>query len=86
MQDARVQQMNRGENAETLAMMVRHASLKRYGDGGYKSVCPVCKEGILFVRRHPETLRLLATDRCSFCAQLFIYADTWINGEEVVKS
>jgi hypothetical protein len=78
--------MNRGENAETFAFVTLHASLRRYDEGGYKSICPICTEGILFVCRDQKTLRLSDVDRCSFCAQLFIYTDTTINGEPVEKT
>lgn len=60
---------------------VKHSGLKRFGDGGYKSVCPVCRQGVLLIYRDPETMRLMRKDRCSHCAQVVVYSDEVINGE-----
>ena len=54
---------------------IKHGSLERFGDSAYKSVCPQCKEGILFVYRDPETFKLLRIDCCCLCGQRFEYTD-----------
>jgi len=54
---------------------IYHSSLKRIGDSICKSECPSCDNGILLVYRDPETLRLLANDRCVSCGQSFVYKD-----------
>jgi hypothetical protein len=63
---------------------VRHSELKRYSEeSAYRSVCPKCEKGILFVKRDHQTLELLAHDTCSHCGQLVIYEDKEIGGEPV---
>jgi len=64
-----------GININKPSLNVKHAKLERYSDSAYKSLCPVCKEGILFMRRHPETGQLLEGDNCGLCGQAFVYAD-----------
>jgi hypothetical protein len=64
-----------GSNQDRPCLPVKHANLERYGDSAYRSVCPVCKIGVLLVMRHPITLTLLEKDRCTHCCQLFEYLD-----------
>jgi hypothetical protein len=60
---------------------VRHAELERLsGKSRFKSVCPVCGEGVLIVMRGPG-FRLRREDRCGHCLQPFIYDDVSIGGE-----
>jgi len=55
---------------------VKHADLTRSSDDSrYRSECPVCGDGTLRVYRDPETLELLALDRCILCGQRVIYDD-----------
>jgi len=54
---------------------VYHAELEPADDGLYKSMCPVCGEGILLVMRGQSNLELLDTDRCILCGQTYIYQD-----------
>jgi len=55
---------------------VRHADLERASDqSAYRSKCPVCKEGILGMRRDLKTAQLEAHDYCVLCAQPFVYED-----------
>jgi hypothetical protein len=62
-------------NLNNAPRQVRHADLERFGDSVYKSQCPVCKEGLLLVRRDQETFQLLREDACSLCGQRFEYLD-----------
>ena len=39
------------------------------------SICPVCKEGSLGVRRDPQTLILQEIDICTLCGQRVQYLD-----------
>ena len=54
---------------------VKQAELERSGGSEFRSVCPVCKEGVLLVQRDRETLEIINTDRCIICGQAFIYED-----------
>jgi len=61
---------------------VQHANLRRFNEESeYKSLCPVCEAGVLLVGRDQETLQLVRYDRCTHCAQAFIYDDELIGGE-----
>ena len=64
-----------GVNIRKPAVAVKHSSLTRFGDSAYKSVCPVCKEGILPVGRDPRSFELQEYDRCFLCGQQFQYLD-----------
>lgn len=59
-----------------------HASLERVGESAYRSHCPACDKGMLFVGRDQETMKLLRRDRCTWCGQEVRYLDAGINGEE----
>jgi len=63
-----------GENMDSIPIHVRHAELTR-ANGPDRSVCPICRDGLLLTRRDGVTLELLAMDRCTRCAQSFIYDD-----------
>lgn len=56
---------------------VAHADLmRRDSDSPYKSICPVCNEGTLYVHRNPVyPYYLMNTDQCTNCGQKFIYGD-----------
>ena len=54
---------------------IPHCELSRYGNSMYKSVCPVCKEGILLVHRDQETFILQEYDCCVLCGQRIRYLD-----------
>ena len=42
-------------------------------EDSYRRKCPVCKNGILLVRRDPKTLKLMDWDICVLCGQRFFY-------------
>ena len=64
--------------------LLRHAELTRVSDSPFRSEHPGCpKDGVLFVRRDEETLKLLREDTCIGCGQRVIYLDDNINGEEL---
>jgi hypothetical protein len=55
---------------------VAHADLERATDESiFRSVCPVCKEGLLMVGRDQETFKLVAEDNCILCGQKVVYSD-----------
>ena len=64
-----------GTNAAKPPVHVKHSELKRLDDNSaFKSVCPICKHGILFVNRNQEHIEYIsAVDRCSVCMQVVIY-------------
>ena len=62
-------------NIHKEAIHVNHAGLERIDESVYRSVCPVCKEGLLLVRRDDETFEILEKDHCVLCGQQFIYND-----------
>jgi hypothetical protein len=62
-------------NLSTPPVHVRHSELERTDSSIYRSFCPVCKGGLLLVRRDPETIELMAEDNCIGCGQAFIYDD-----------
>ena len=65
-----------GKNIYKPVMRVKHQELKRISDDSmFKSVCPECKEGILFVRRDQNTSKLLKGDMCCLCGQRVEYID-----------
>jgi len=67
--------MNTPKNMTAPVCRVMHKDLKRYNDSAYKSQCPECSTGVLFVYRNIKTLELQASDRCSCCGQRFQYMD-----------
>lgn len=76
-----------GKNLKQPLQFVRHTELKRASDeSAYRSLCPVCEEGILLIRRFSlQDPRLSKFDNCSLCAQTFFYEDDEINGEKLVS-
>ena len=55
---------------------VAHTELERTSDESmFRSVCPVCEEGTLLVRRDHETFKLIESDNCVLCGQQFVYLD-----------
>ncbi|MBA7590299.1 hypothetical protein ES708_32414 [subsurface metagenome] len=64
-----------GINLGKPPIKVKHSELERVGDSVYSSVCPVCKDGMLLMRRDPQTYELVNIDVCVLCGQLFIYEE-----------
>jgi len=65
-----------GWNFELAPLKVKHADLERANDeSAYRSKCPVCKKGVLMMRRDLKTARLEDYDFCCLCAQRFEYED-----------
>lgn len=65
-----------GSNTDKPIQEVEHEKLERYSETSpYKSVCPVCKEGVLMMGRNLETLVLQEHDFCILCGQQFRYTD-----------
>jgi len=65
-----------GSNWGKSPIRVQHSKLKRLSkDSPYRSQCPECKEGVLLMRRDPNTLDLLKEDHCWFCGQHYTYTD-----------
>lgn len=63
-------------NIEEAIIEVEHAKLERYSeDSLFKSKCPVCDDGVLLLRRHPETFILVEYDACILCGQHVCYTD-----------
>ena len=72
------------KNLDEPVLRVRHADLEpvisgRTGEDLHVEVlrraCPVCVEGVLLLRRSPETGFLLAEDLCVLCGQQVEYTD-----------
>ncbi len=61
-------------NIDAPVLHVRHADLTRTDDSMFRSNCPVCRLGILMVRRS-DRFRLMALDCCIRCGQQVIYDD-----------
>ena len=68
--------MNPAETYNLEPLKVRHADLERSSEEScYKSKCPECEDGVLLIRRDPDTAVLMAEDTCISCARRFIYED-----------
>lgn len=68
-------------NSNKPMLEVKHKELERLSsNSNFRSVCPVCKEGVLFVRRG-ENLKLSRYDNCVLCGQQFKYTDLEYMGE-----
>jgi hypothetical protein len=63
------------ENLRKPTLVLKHSSLHRFSDSAYKSHCPVCRDGVLLVRRDPKTFKLEEDDFCVSCGQTFRYSD-----------
>jgi hypothetical protein len=73
-----------GINIGEKPIFIKHASLERLSDNSqYRSLCPVCKIGVLLVRRDPVTFELCQEDYCILCCQHIIYTD--IGEQKVVE-
>ena len=64
-----------GININKEPITVKHSELTREGDSMFRSTCPVCKEGMLLVKRDQLTFEVLTEDRCVLCGQQVIYSD-----------
>ena len=64
-----------GINISAEPLIVKHASLTRVDNSSHKSSCPVCKLGLLLMRRNKETFLLENKDNCVLCGQMFEYSD-----------
>jgi len=64
------------ENYWREPVSVPHKLLKRASeDSDFRSICPVCEDGHLMMRRDPSTLKLQKNDNCTQCGTRFIYED-----------
>lgn len=64
-----------GINLNKPVIHIKHQDLQRDSDSPFRSTCPICKKGVLLVRRDQCTLKLIGEDRCILCGQAFIYDD-----------
>lgn len=65
-----------GENIGKAPITVRHADLIRWSENSpYKSKCPVCPDGVLLIRRDPDSGALEELDFCIACGQAVVYGD-----------
>ena len=74
------------ENLKLPPLDLKHKELKRTGDSAFRSECPHCQVGILFVQRDPTTFKLLKDDCCTYCGRRVIYTDMEENVCLVYKS
>jgi len=75
--------VTRPANLDARPIHVMHADLKRASEeSAYRSICPKCETGILFVSRNQKTFNLVRYDRCIACAQTVIYEDRGVGGED----
>ncbi len=64
------------ENLNKEPLHVKHSELENLSEESpYRKKCPVCPEGMLFMRRDLKTFNLVNTDMCISCAQQFVYDD-----------
>lgn len=73
------------ENVEAPTIDVRWSELVLWDEetSAYRKKCPVCKNGILLVSRHRDTLNFQRHDRCISCGQSVRYLDEEILGTKV---
>ena len=65
-----------GININEPVLEIHHSELERFSKTSiYKSVCPVCEQGLLLIYRNQKTLKLEEYDRCVLCGQLIRYLD-----------
>ena len=64
-----------GINISKPVLIVSHTKLKRSGESPYRSECPVCKKGVLLMRRDENTFKLEKEDSCILCGQRVLYDD-----------
>lgn len=74
-----------GANLKKPIIEVRHSALERSGESIFRSICPVCRDGMLPVCRDQETYELIDYDYCVLCAQRFRYLDEAIGGAPLKK-
>jgi len=63
------------ENLNAKTIEVKHADLEEVSESQLRRECPVCKPGILLLRRDDTTFKLLAEDICISCGQKVVYTD-----------
>ena len=64
------------ENYHRGIVFVKHAELKRASnESNFRSICPVCDEGFLLMRRDPSSYNLSKDDNCVLCGTRFQYTD-----------
>jgi C4-type Zn-finger protein len=82
--------MNRAKwlavNINKPVIEVMHQELERFDSTHsiFKSICPVCKFGVLLVQRDQKTFVLTVYDRCTHCGQRFKYMDV-IEGQDWLR-
>lgn len=68
--------MRKPFNTDNKSIGILHGHLQRVGNSRWQSHCPVCRDGLLLVKRDQgATNKLLAEDNCIACGQRFIYTD-----------
>ena len=70
-------------NMHSAVIRLYHTDLKRTGDSPFRSHCPRCESGFLFIFRDNKQ-RLMRHDRCISCAQRVYYLDETINDEPLI--
>lgn len=74
-----------GWNLKKPPIEVKHSELERASDeSAYRSICPVCHEGVLLISRPIGVFKLRRDERCTLCGQTFWYTDDTVNGETFV--
>lgn len=64
------------QNIHAEPIHVNFKDLERFDvSSAYKSICPVCRKGILGIARDMISFKLSKYDRCLLCAQTVIYDD-----------
>lgn len=69
-------------NINKPTIKIQYLNLKRWDkeNSNHKSICPVCADGLLLMRRDPNcwngsTFLISNKDNCISCGQSFIYTD-----------
>jgi hypothetical protein len=62
-------------NIQKEPVRLRHQDLTRVNESVFRSKCPKCEDGILFVQRDHTTFNIQSEDMCSWCGHRFIYTD-----------
>lgn len=64
------------KNLNNEPIHVKHSELQRETEESpYRSKCPCCEDGVLFMRRDLKTFNLVSTDMCISCGQQIVYDD-----------
>lgn len=74
------------DNRRSSVLSLFHSALQRFGDGVFKSKCPVCDDGVLLVKRDRASLAVTPFDHCVSCGQKVNYLDDLIGGEPVLRT